>query len=105
MEKTKGEVKGPNKVFKFGNNSVLRSKGKYTIPIKVAGKSWTIDLVIVQSDIPLLMSKDVMKKMKILIDMEDGTVLVGGKRINLETRNLAYIFCQKKRMRKSQRDS
>ena len=67
------EVKGPitsRKFFKFGNNGVLQSKGKYSIPIKVAGKSWTMDLDVIQSDIPLLM-----KTMKMIIDMEDDTVL------------------------------
>ena len=65
--KAKGEVKGPmksNKVFKFGDNGMLKSKGKYLIPIKVAGKSWSTDLDIVESDIPLLMLKGMMKQIK-----------------------------------------
>ena len=41
VEKMKGPIRS-NKVFKFGDNCVLRSKVKYMIPMKVAGKSWTI---------------------------------------------------------------
>ena len=63
----KGEVKGTmktNKVFKFGDNDVLKAKGKYMIPITEAGKSWIMEVDVVESDVPLLMSKDMMKKMK-----------------------------------------
>ena len=40
-----------DKVFKFGNNGMLRSLGKYLLLVRVAGKSWVIDLDIIDSDI------------------------------------------------------
>ena len=87
-----------NKIFKFGDNGMLKSEGKYFIPIKVVGKSWTMDLDIVKS---LLMSKDMIKKMKMVIDLEDDTLLVEGKRINQW--DPAFIFCHCKRMRRSRK--
>ena len=54
-----------NKVFKFGDNGVLKAKGKYMIPITEAGKSWIMEVDVVESDVPLLMSKDMMKKMTV----------------------------------------
>ena len=87
-KKAKGELKGPvksNKVFKFGDNGVLKSKGKYTIPITAPGKNWTMEVDVVKSDIPILMSKDMIKEMKMIINLEDDMVSVEGKRIKLRT--------------------
>ena len=50
------------------------------IPITVAEKSWIMEVDVVKSDIPLLMSKDMMKKIRMIIDLEDDTVLVKGKK-------------------------
>ena len=33
-----------NKVFKFADNGMLRSIGRYLLPMRVAGKNWDIDL-------------------------------------------------------------
>ena len=55
-EEDKAKVIGPmnsNKLFKFGNNGMLRSLGRYSVPAMVAGRSWVIDFDIIDSDIPL----------------------------------------------------
>ena len=60
-----GDVRGPlasNRVFNFGNNGRLRSMGKYFIPAVLAGTKVTIEMDVVESDIPLLLSKKAMKK-------------------------------------------
>ena len=48
---------------------MLRSLGRYSVPAMVAGRNWVIDFDIIDSDIPLLMSKGDMKQMKMKIDL------------------------------------
>ena len=86
----RNKVNGPRngfRVFKFGNSAKLPSLGYYTVPVVIAGKKGTIDLDIIDSDIPLLMSKKAMKMMK--INMED--VLCGTRRWTYLQRVLAII--------------
>ena len=69
----KKKVTGPaysNKVFMFGNNGMLRSLRKYSIPAMIGGKTSEIKFDIIDSDIPLLMSKKSMKEMKMRINLE-----------------------------------
>jgi len=59
------KVKGPmtgKKCFQFGNQGVLRSQGKYVIPAVVAGQEINIQVDVIPSDIPMLLSKEEMKK-------------------------------------------
>ena len=89
------KVKGPNRgfrVFKFGNSGKLPSLGLYTIPVVIAGKNGTIDLDVIDSDIPLLLSKKAMKEMKMKINLEDDTVDVWGKRLDLITTSSGH-YC------------
>ena len=89
------KIKGPRKgfrIFKFGNSGVLPSLGCYTIPVIIAGKIGTIDLDIIDSDIPLLMSKKAMKEMKMKINMEDDTVDIWGRKVDLTTTSSGH-YC------------
>ena len=74
-----------NRIFKFGNNGMLRSLGKYSVPAMIAGKTCSIEFDIINSDIPLLMSKKAMKTMKMRIDLEKDTACVWGVTIDLKT--------------------
>ena len=58
-------------VFKFGDGTCIESKGKYSIPAKLAGKPVTIQTDVVASEIPLLLSKSAMKKARVKIDLEN----------------------------------
>ena len=88
-------IKGPevsNKMFKFGNNGMLNSLGKYTVPVVIAGKRCMIEFDIIDSDIPLLMSKSAMKKMKMKINLENDTVDIWGTTLELETTNSGHYL-------------
>ena len=64
-EERRKEVRGPlpsDRVFKFGNDGLLSSEGKYFLPAEVAGKEVDIEADVVSSDIPLLLTKKSMKK-------------------------------------------
>ena len=71
--------KGPgDKVFKFGGGERLKSKASYTIPAVLAGQQVRIVTDVVDSDIPLLLSKDAMKRAKVKLDLENDTAEILG---------------------------
>ena len=61
--------------FRFGNEGVLKSQGLYSTPVQVAGKEYNIEFDVVDSDIPLLISKEEMKKHSVMINKADDTVM------------------------------
>ena len=66
-EEERKKMTGPEhskKLFKFGNNGKLRSLGKYSVPAVIGGKNCNIEFDVIDSDIPLLLSKKAMKAMK-----------------------------------------
>ena len=73
------------RLFKFGNNGKLRSLGKYSVPAVIAGKNCNIEFDVIDSDIPLLLSKKAMKAMKMRIDLDEDTARVWGVTIDLKT--------------------
>ena len=87
-EELKGMVSGPykgEKEFRFGDDGTLGSKGRYIIPARVGDKVIKMEIDIVGSDIPLLISKKAMKKMKMVLDMNTDTATVFGSKIDLVT--------------------
>ena len=50
--------------FKFGDGKGVSSERCVSIPCRIAGKSVTVETDVVKSEIPLLLSKDSMKKAK-----------------------------------------
>ena len=57
LETTKGST-----LFKFGNGERVKSKKFMKIPSIIAGKKVFIETDVVDCEIPLLLSKDAMKK-------------------------------------------
>ena len=78
VKQTKGQ-----RVFKFGGGTYLQSKGEYSLPVVIAGKEATINTDVVESDIPLLLSRTVMKKAAVKIDLENDTATIMGKEVAL----------------------
>lgn len=70
-------------MFKFGGRTCLKSNGEFSIPAVLADKSVTIQTDVVESDIPLLLSKDAMKKAGVKMDLENDTATILGKEIAL----------------------
>ena len=86
-------VRGPfssEKWFKFGSEDMLISKCKYVLPAEIGDNSVMIEVTIIDSDIPLLLSKIAMKKAKMKIDLEDDTTIVLGKRNTLATTSAGH---------------
>lgn len=86
-------VQGPlpgGKMFKFGNEGVLKSIARYTIPAEIGENSVMIDLEVIESDIPLLLSKPAMKRAKMKIDLEDDSAIILGKKVALDTTSAGH---------------
>ena len=71
-------------MFKFGGGTVLKSKRKVTFPCSVAGVECNIEADVVDCDIPLLLSKDSMKKAKMKLDLENDSASIFGNEVQLQ---------------------
>lgn len=94
-ENMKLMVKGPHqggKTFLFGNEGKLRSKALYEIPIKVAGEIRMIHVDIIDSDIPLLLSKDEMKNLGMVLDMKNDAAYINGAPLNVNTTSAGHFI-------------
>ena len=75
--------KESNKNFRFGGGTVLPSEGSYLLPATLVGKNINIETDVVDSNIPLLLSKDAMKKASMKLDLETDTAEIYGKKVHL----------------------
>ena len=84
-EQDSAEVKSEpgTKWFKFGGGERLKSQRAYTIPAVLAGKKVLIKTDVVNSDIPLLLSMDAMKKAEVKLDMSNDMAEIFGVQLPL----------------------
>jgi len=73
------------KVFKFGGGTILKSIGEYDIPASVVGKNVRIKTDVVESHIPLLLSKTAMKKAEMMLDIANDSAKIFGKHHNIRS--------------------
>ena len=59
------------KMFKFGGETRLKSKGEYHLRAIFAGKEVTITTYVVESDIPLILTRSAMKRAGVKMDLEN----------------------------------
>ena len=83
VDSAKIEENPGTKLFRFGGGTVLGSKGSFKIPVYVAGMNLYIVTDVVESDIPLLLSKSAMKKAKMVLDLEHDMVTILGRKVAL----------------------
>ena len=89
----KALVAGPkpsNKSFMFGNEGTLASSEAYNIPLVIGDTLYNIDIDVVESDIPLLLSKGDMGEIGITLDMKNDTATVDGKSIHMITTSAGH---------------
>ena len=80
------------KVFKFGGGTCLKSKGEYSLSAVIAGKEVTIKTDVVESDIPLLLSRTAMKKAAIKLDLKTDTAVIMRKEVALSLKSSGH-YC------------
>ena len=69
--------------FKFGDCRKVYSTKKVQIPAMVAGKMCKIEADVIAEDIPLLLSKNSLKKADAIIDMKNDKAFIFGKEVKL----------------------
>ena len=72
------------KVFKFGAGEKQKSKETVSLPAFLAGHAVQINTDVVNSDIPLLLSKDAMKRAKVKLDLVNDVAEVLGETVSLD---------------------
>ena len=86
-DRLKIKQRDSQKVFKCGGGTCLKSKCEFSLPAVIAGKEVTIKSDVVESDIPLLLSRTAMKKAAVKMDLENdtATIMAKGVALNLTT--------------------
>ena len=78
--------------FTFGNQQSLNSLGVYKIPTIIANEIHVLEVDVINSDIPLLMSKEHMKKLGIAINLINDTATANNKAIKLHTTSAGHYI-------------
>ena len=77
------ETSKSNSSFKFGDSKLVKSFKKFKIPVIIAGVQVTVTTDIVEYDIPLLLSKEAMKKAKTQIDFQEDKINIFDKKVEI----------------------
>ena len=76
-------IKDSNETFKFGKGDSIHSSGKIVIPVEFGRQKVTIESDIVEADIPLLLSKEALKKAGTILDFNNDTAIMFGNQQTL----------------------
>ena len=79
-------------IFKFGGGTRMKSIEKVTFPCEIAGVKCRITSDVVDSDIPLLLSKPSMKAAKVTLDFENDKASILGQNIDLQCTSSGHYF-------------
>jgi len=82
-EKSQVIHKKRNTVFKYGSGERLTSLGKVVLPCYLAGQKCTIETDVIDSEIPMLLSKKAMKKANMKLDLVNDKAEIYGQIVNL----------------------
>ena len=91
----KCKVQGPfvgKKCFQFGNQGVMKSKCRYKVPAFIAEQNIMIEVDVIPSDIPMLLSKTEMKKRGMVLYMLEDKAEIMGKTIHLGTTSAGHYL-------------
>ena len=87
------ERKESNEMFKFGKGESTRSSGKIVIPVEFGRQKVKIESDIVDADIPLLLSKEALKKAETVLDFNnDSAVMFGVEQTLIATESGHYAI-------------
>ena len=95
------EYSDTSRKYKFGSGDPVEATKAVTFPCSIAGVDVKLKANIVSSRVPLLLSKESMKKAKMVLDIGNDTAKVFGKTIHLdETSSGHYCISLSKAMDK-----
>ena len=80
-KKEKGEIKElkSDKNFRFGDGKVVKAINQKIIPVTICGKEILLKTHVVNCDIPLLLSRESMKNLKCMIDLDEDKLWIDGQ--------------------------
>ena len=78
--------------FRFGDGEVFSSNTMYTIPIQVGSVEATLDTHVVQSEIPLLLSRESLKRAGAEIDFKSDKICMLGQKIPITTSQSGHLL-------------
>ena len=94
-EELKHLVRGPlpaYKVFRFGNNQHLDAIEKWILPVYLGSKLKSIEVYIIPSDIPMLMSKQDLADNDAILYMREDKAKINGKMVHLKTTTAGHFI-------------
>lgn len=73
-----------DKRFRFGDGNVVTSRQKVTIPAKIGKMKCNIEAEVVKADIPLLLSKESLKRAETVLDLSNDSATMFKQPVDLE---------------------
>ncbi len=84
------EEKPSHATFKFGNGDAVISSKKVVLPVTIGSKNVKLETDVVDTEIPLLMSKAAMKKANTVLDFDQDRVIMCGEEQTLMKRSSGH---------------
>ena len=84
QDQVKSSKRSTNTLYRFGDGVETKSKYELELPINVCGKMLTISVDVVDSDIPLLLSRPTMTELGMILNTKNHTVEVDGHSYKLQ---------------------
>ena len=72
-----------NSYYKFGTGQAIKAIYSINIPVTIAQQDMMLQTDVIDEDIPLLLSRDSMKKANMLLNFENDSATVFGRHIGL----------------------
>ena len=91
----KADLEGPiksGKTFMFGNQGTLSSGSMYRLPVLIRGEKHMIEVDIIKSNIPLLISRKEMSKLDISINNKNDTATMRGVPLPIMTTSAGHLI-------------
>ena len=91
MQKKRIQTEKNNTSFKFGDNPTVEAIKKVKIPTIIGKTSVLLETHIVEADVPLLLSKEALKKANAFINFENDTISIFAKNTELVSHNIRSL--------------
>ena len=86
-------VSRSNALYRFGDSEVVYSYQNAKVPAYIGGQRGFLEAEVVDTEIPLFISKDSIKRIRMILDFTNDTATINGKQIKLEiTSNGHYLI-------------
>ena len=92
-ERSKVKFEDSDARFKFGSDHIYESRGRVIFPAILGKRKVFIGTDVVDTEVPLLLSKTMMKKAQTVIDFENDCITMFGNEVNLLHTSKGGHYC------------